>query len=170
MAARKGYYRAFRDLESKVGEVRDYLESGVVQHGTLTIDAVPEKFKTTTTTIWRRNGMQFSKAATTALVFSAAHPVTASKYGIILVQIDDAGTITTKIPGATQTTTMAYDTAPLALAAKPAVTAGNTEIGYIEIANNAGAWTANTDDLTAASDVTSATFVNATAATFPTAL
>jgi hypothetical protein len=38
------------------------------------------------------------------------------------------------------------------------------------IQNNAGDWTANTDDLTAASDITAATFVNATAATIPAAL
>jgi hypothetical protein len=77
-----------------------------------------------------------------------------------------AGVISTKIPGATQTTTMAYDTAALALAALPAVTAGNVAIGYIEIANNAGTWTANTDDMTAASDVTSATFTSYPAMTF----
>jgi hypothetical protein len=170
MAGRKGFYQRVRDVITKIDEWRTYLSDGVLQHGTLAIDAVPEKFKTTTVTIWRRNGMQFSKAATTAIVFSAAHPVTASKYGIILVQIDDAGTISTKIPGATQTTAMAYNTAALALAAKPAVTAGNTEIGYIAIANNAGDWVANTDDLTDGSDLTSATFVNTTASSIPAAL
>ena len=170
MSDRKGFYRQVRDVVTKIGEWRTYLTAGVLQHGTLAIDAVPEKFKTTTTLIWRRAGIQFSKAATTALVFTAAHPVTASKYGIILVQVNDAGTISTKIPGATQTTAMAYNTAALALAALPAADAGNTAIGYIAIANNAGDWTANTDDLTDGSDLTTATFVNATAATIPAAL
>lgn len=167
---RKGAFADARRMVSTANDLRSYLLDGVLQHGTLAIDAVPEKFKTTTVLYWRRNGIQFSKAATTALTFTAAHPVTASKFGIILVQISDAGVISTKIPGATQTTTMAYNSAALALAAKPAVDAGNTEIGYIAIANNAGAWTANTDDLTDGSDLTTATFVNATAASIPAAL
>ena len=96
------------------------------------------------------------KAAATGLTFTAAHVITASTYGIILVQINAAGTISTKVPSATQ----AYASAALALAAKPAVDSGNVEIGYIQIANNAGDWTANTDDLTDASDVTTATFTS----------
>lgn len=167
---RKGWYADVRAARAKIDEMRTYLLSGILQVGTLAIDAVPEKFKTTTTLIWRRNGMQFSKAAETAIVFSAAHPVTASKFGIVLVQVTDAGVISTKIPGATQTTAMAYNSAPLALAALPAADAGKTAIGYIAIANNAGDWTANTDDLTDGSDVTTATFVDLTAATFPAAL
>lgn len=177
MAERKGFYAEVRALRSeldaavtKVNAWRTYLSNGVLQHGTLAIDAVPEKFKTTTTAIWRRGGMQFSKAATTAIVFTANHVVTASKFGIVLVQITDAGVISTKVPGATQTTPMAYNTAPLALAALPAVDAGNTMLGYIAIANNTGDWTANTDDLTDGSDVTTATFVDATALTIPSAL
>ena len=51
------------------------------------------------------------------------------------VQINDAGTVSTKVPAATQ----AYDTAPLALAALPSADAGNVAIGYIAIANNAAA-------------------------------
>ncbi len=175
--ARKGFHAELRALRTeldaavtKVNAFRTYLSNGVLQIGTLTIDAVAEKFKTTTVTVWRRVGIQFAKEATTALVFTAAHVVTASKFGIVLVQISDAGTISTKTPGATQTTAMAYNTAPLALAALPAVDAGNTVIGYIAIANNAGTWTANTDDLTDGSDLTTATFVDATAATIPAAL
>lgn len=168
--ARKGFYADVRAARAKIDDFRTWLNNVVLQHGTLAIDAVPEKFKTTTVFIWRRNGIQFSKAATTALVFTAAHPVTASKFGIILVQINDAGTISTKIPGATQTTTMAYDSAALALAALPAPDAGNTVMGYIAIANNAGTWTANTDDLTDGSDLTTATFVDATVSTIPAAL
>jgi hypothetical protein len=170
MATRKGAFSDIRALVAKVAEYRTYLNNAVLQHGTLAIDATPERFKTTTVLIWRRNGMQFSKAAATGIQFTAAHPVTASKFGIILIQVNDAGTIATKIPGATQTTTMAYDSAPLALAALPAADSGYIAIGYIAIANNAGAWTANTDDLTAASDVTSATFVDATVTAVPAAL
>lgn len=168
--ARKGAFAQAREYRTGFNDLRSYLSDGVLQHGTLTIDAVPEKFKTTTVLYWRRNGIQFTKAATTAIVFSAAHPVTASKFGIVLVQITDAGVISTKIPGATQTTTMAYNTAPLALAALPAVDAGNTAIGYIAIAADAGGWTANTDDLTDGSDLTTAAFVNATVVSPPAAL
>jgi hypothetical protein len=166
MTARKGWFARTRDAIDKINEFRTYLSSAVLQHGTLAVDAVPEKFKTTTVFIWRRAGIQFSKAATTAIVFTAAHVVTASKYGIVLVQITDAGVISTKVPGATQ----AYNSSALALAAKPAVDAGNTEVGYMIIQNNTGDWTANTDDLTAASDITAVTFTNATAATIPAAL
>lgn len=166
MARRSGAFADARRMRATANDLRSYLLDGVLQHGTLAIDAVPEKFKTTTILYWRRNGIQFTKAATTALVFTAAHVVSASKFGVILVQITDAGVISTKVPGATQ----AYNSAPLALAALPAADANNTAIGHIAIANNTGAWTANTDDLTDGSDLTTATFVDATAATIPAAL
>ena len=118
----------------------------------------------------KRAGIQFSKAATTAIAFSAAHVITASKYGIILVQITDAGVFSTKAGAATQTTAMAYNTSALALAAKPAVDSGNTEVGYFIIQNNTGDWTAQTDDLTAASDIQAITIVDATAVTAPSSL
>lgn len=170
MATRKGAYADLQTMKTHINAADAYALAGVRQHGTLTIDVVPEKFKTTTTAIWRRAGVQFTKAAQTAIVFSAAHPVTASMFGVILIQVSDAGTVSTKIPGATQTTAMAYASAPLALAALPAVDTGNVALGYIAIAAKAALWTANTDDLTAASDLTTATFVNATLATAPAAL
>lgn len=101
-------------------------------------------------------GKYVEKAAATAITFTAAHVVTASKYGCILVQIDNAGTISTKVVASTQ----AYDTAAEALANLPAADTGNVRLGYIAIANNAGDWTANTDDLTDGSDLTTATFVS----------
>ncbi len=163
-----GDVTTFRQLAAIIfNDLRSYLADGVFLKGTLAVDAVAEKFKTTTITVYSIAGVMYRKAATTALVFTAAHPVTASKFGIILVQINAAGTISTKIPGATQTTAMAYDSAALALAALPAADAGNVAIGYIAIENDAGTWTANTDDLTDASDLTSATFVDATEKTLP---
>lgn len=171
MALTKKIIRSLKRLRLTAAELaQDLMPNGLLQHGTLAIDAVPEKFKTTTVLYWRRLGIQFTKAATTALTFTAAHPVTANKFGIILVQINDAGTISTKIPGATQTTAMAYDSAALALAALPAVDTGNQKIGYIAIANNAVTWTANTDDLTNGSDLTTATFVNEPVTATPAAL
>lgn len=134
------------------------ISNGLLAKGTLAIDSTPEKFQTTTRTMFFIAGVSYSKAATAALTFTAAHVITASKFGIILVQINGAGTVSTKVPAATQ----AYDSAPLALAALPAVDAGNVALGYIAIENNAGDWTANTDDLTNASDVTTAAFTDTT--------
>lgn len=168
--ARKGAFATARDLRAGYNSLLTFLAAAVLQAGGLAVDATAEKFKTTTTFIWRRGNIQFSKAATTALTFSANHVITAAKFGVVLVQITDAGVISTKVPGATQTTAMAYGTSAAALAAKPAVDAGNTEMGYLIIENNAGDWTANTDDLTAASDITAVTFTNATVVTAPSAL
>lgn len=142
--------------------------AGVLYPAGLAIHSVAEQFKTTNRFVGRLNGETFGKAATTALTFTAAHVVTASKFGIVLVQITPAGVVSTKVPAATPTTAMAYNTAALALAALPTADAGNVAMGYIAIANNTGDWTANTDDLTAASDVTSATFTSYPALTFTT--
>lgn len=131
---------------------------GVYNRAGLAKDSVPEKFKTTRTARYEISSTKYTKAATAAIVFTAAHVVTASKFGIVLVQINAAGTISTKVPASTQ----AYNTAALALAALPAVDASNVRLGYLEIANNAGDWTANTDDLTDGSDLTTATFTETT--------
>ncbi len=132
--------------------------NGVIVNGKLAIDATAEKFKTTSASTVRINDVLYTKVATTALVFTANHIISASKFGVVLVQQNAAGTIATKVPSATQS----YDTAPLALAALPTADSGNVALGYIAIANNAGDWTANTDDLTNASDVTTAAFVDVT--------
>lgn len=129
--------------------------------GNLAISAVPEKFKTTQTAAYFLGGVSYTKAATDNLTFTAAHVITASKFGIILVQIDVAGTVSTKVPASPQ----AYDNAGAALAALPAADTGNVALGYIAIENNAGDWTGNTDDLTNGSDVTTAAFTDATEAT-----
>ena len=133
-------------------------DDAIVVAGALGIDATPEKFLLALSR-YRVGGLYVEKAAETAIVFTANHVVTASKYGIVLVQVDNAGAITTKTPGATQTTAMAYASAAAALAALPAASSGKLAIGYIAIHNNAGDWTANTDDLTDGSDLTTAEFV-----------
>jgi hypothetical protein len=127
---------------------------GTYARAGLAKDSTPEDFKTTRTARYEISGVKYTKAPTTGLSFTLAHVVTASKFGIVLVQINAAGTISTKVPASPQ----AYNTAALALAAKPAVDASNVELGYIEIENNAGDWTANTDDLTDGSDLTTADF------------
>jgi len=139
-------------------------DSGVtelIRKGTLAIHSTPEQFATTAIAAFRVAGVVYTKAVTGALTFTAAHTITASKFGVVLIQINAAGTVSTKVPGATQ----AYNSAPLALAALPSPDAGNVSLGYIAIANNAGDWVANTDDLTDASDVTTAAFVDSAEAT-----
>lgn len=139
------------------------LPNGLVTVGTLAKDAVAEKFKTTTTAVYRIGGIQYSKAATTALVFSAADTINTAAgagqfWGIWLVQINAAGAVSTKSPAADQT----YANEAAAIAALPAADAGNVALGYITVqSKEATSWTATTDDLTAASDCAAANFVDA---------
>jgi hypothetical protein len=155
--------RAFAGTAGALIEGTDHLRDGLIAKATLIKDVTTaEQFSTSTTATGRIKGVTFTKAAAVDLTFTAAHVVTASKFGAILVQCTAAGTISTLVGEATQTTAMAYNTGPLAVAALPQPAAGNIALGYILIENNAGTWTANTDDLTDASDVTAATFVDAT--------
>lgn len=160
----------------KIEEIDDYChtKAGTVTYGVLiapqgtgvitaitpSIHSTPEQFALAAGKAIV-GGKVVEKAAATALTFTAAHVVAASLYGIILIQMDNAGTVSTKVPSATQS----YATAAAALAALPAADSGNVAIGRIAIANNAGTWTANTDDLTNGSDLTTATFTAATAIT-----
>jgi len=142
----------------------------VLQIGTLAISgADATKFKTTTVLYWKRLGIQFTKAATDNLVFSAADTINTAPtaglfFGSWMVLVGDTGTVTTKSVGADQV----YTSAALALAAARALTptAGTVPIGFITIGAKTGAsWTANTDDMTPASDCASATFTDATVST-----
>lgn len=140
------------------------ISDGVLTDGTLAIDAVPEKFKTTTMAKYVISGLEYDKAAETALVFSAADTINTGTaagdyWGIWLVQINAAGTISTKSPSSDQV----YASEALAIAAKPAADSGNVELGYITVeANTDSAWTANTDDLTPASDCQAGNYTDAT--------
>lgn len=134
--------------------VAQVMADGIVVDGDLAISATAEKFKTTQTAAFVINAVSHLKAATDNLVFSEAHVIELSKFGVILIQIDAAGTVSTKVPKTPQD----YVDAPTALAALPAADAGNVALGYIAIANDGVEWTANTDDLTNASDVTTAAF------------
>jgi len=118
---------------------------GLTVIGALLIDAAAAKFKTNAQATYLIGGKTLTKAATAALVFTAAHVVTANLFGVILVQIDSAGTISTKVPLATQ----AYATAALALRALPVPDANKVALGYITIAAGGGDFTANTTALTA---------------------
>ena len=132
-------------------------DNDILVAGALGIDSAPEKFLLAASR-YILGGLVVEKTAATALTFTAAHVVTASKSGCILVQVDNAGTISTLVGETTQTTAMAYATAGEAALHLPSAAAGKLAIGYITINNNTGTWTAGTDDMTNASDVTTATF------------
>lgn len=147
--------------------------TGILAPGILAIDATPEKFKLITNTIVALfAGAVKTKAPAVAIVFTAAHKVTALTYGAILVQMTNAGVVSTKVSAPTQ----AFASAAAALSALPQADALNLAIGYIAIHAGALDWTANTDDMTNGSDLTTATFNNysnrkpLTGAISPTAL
>lgn len=111
------------------------------------------------------NGENKTKAAdAVGVAFTANHAVAASKFGAIAVYINAAGTISTKINSAGQTDTLSFDNAADALTNINAITPPTDTIliGIILIENDASLWTANTDDLTDASDVVTATFFSET--------
>lgn len=147
---------------AKYDSLRNYLADGLLSISTLAISATAEKFKTTTTSYYTISGIQYSKTATDNLVFSDAYTVnTASAagtfYGIFLIQINAAGTVSTLAPSADQV----YASSALALAALPSPTAANTPLGYIIVqCNDTDDWVANTDDMTDGSDCLTATFTD----------
>lgn len=116
----------------------------------LAINATAAKFQVGAFS-WRRGNGIFYTAIQLALVFSAADTIAANKFGIWLVQITDAGVISTK-PAAGA---MSYNSAALALAALPAADASNTPIGTIAVAAGGGGFTAATTALTTIATFTS---------------
>ena len=105
-------------------------------------------------------GTSYTKAVEAAgSEMSAAHVVSATKFGVVLVDVNESGTISSRVALATQ----AYATAELAHVAADAVAApvqGVINIGRILIEADAGAWTANTDDFS--TDLTNAVFLSNT--------
>lgn len=138
-------------------------QNGIIKATTVTTHSTPEQLATAAF-VGREGGVLFEKAAATAITFSAAHVVTALKYGIILLQVTDAGVFSTKVPAATPTTAMAYASGALATAALPAPDAGNIAVASILIQAGAADWDANTDDLTPASDLVAVTYTSVAAA------
>lgn len=138
-------------------------ETGPITNPTLAIGSTAEQWKTGTFT-YRIADTNYTKTTVAAgAAFSAAHVVSASKYGVILCYINSSGTVSTKVPLATQ----AYTTAAAAHTAADAYdaihrTSDLCYIGRILIAADAGDWTAITDDLTDGSDLTTATFLSET--------
>jgi hypothetical protein len=113
--------------------------------------------------LYRINGVNYSKGAVAAgTALPADYDLTTAKYGVILLFINAAGTITYQFPATVQ----AYDTAALAMAAGDTLQAKITSdlcyIGRVLLYNNTGStWDSQTDDLTNASDITNAVFMDA---------
>jgi len=151
--------------------VSSYLQDKLLSIGTLLITAAAEKFKTTTTAYFRIKGIQFSKTATDNLTFGTAYTVNGlggagtAHWGSFRIQVDAAGTVTGLAVSADQD----YATRALAEAALPAAADGQVSLGHITVQAKTGGltWTADTDDMTAASDCTAAYFVDATIPTIP---
>lgn len=116
---------------------------------------------------YRIGGVNKTKEAdAVGVAFTAVHKVALDKFGAINVYINAAGTISTWIDSAAQTDELAHDTALAALdeAQSDAFPhpADNVLIGTILIGADGTQWVANTDDLTDASDLDTATFLNTT--------
>jgi len=155
--------------ETQYNALVNFLDSGILVNADLAISATAEKFKTTATAYYFVDGYPVAKAAEDNLVFSAAYTINAATgagalWGAFLVQGNKAGTISTKAAAADQV----YETEDEAVAALPAADAGNTALGYIVVNANDGAdWTANTDDMTDASDCLTTTFHEIAESTLP---
>lgn len=117
--------------------------------GTLAIDAVDAKKFRIGAGQYTINGAYLDLIAETTIAASAGHVVSSGFYGIVLVQRDNTGATSTKVPGSPQ----AYASAVLALAALPSPDAGKKGVGYITIFAQSATFTFNTDDLNGANFV-----------------
>ena len=145
---------------------------GLVTKGTLAISATAEKFKTTTIAVSLAAGKPYTKAATDNLVFSAAYTINkdtavGSFWGAFLVQVvPSTGVVSTKAYAADQV----FANEAAAIANLPQPDADKVALGSITVEAKADSkWTANTDDLTAASDCQHGNFYDAAPASVLTA-
>jgi len=161
------------ELSSDEVDTHGFLKAGVIltregllpssdgillEAGGLAIGSTVEQYSTASTLDVIIDGRQVTVAADATVALTAAHTITATLYGVIMVQVTAAGVFSSKVVSATQ----AYTTAALALAAKPKPDVGNAEVGHIAIQADSGNFVGITDDLTSGSDQTSVAFVDAT--------
>ena len=141
----------------------DGATTGVVSTPTLAIGSTPERFANAAF-IFRLNNTNYSKGAVAAgSVFTAAHVIgdgASALWGAINIYINAAGTMVTQVP----LTPQIYASAALAHAAADAIvtTSDLCYIGRILIQSDTTTWTANTDDMTNGSELTTATFISDT--------
>ncbi len=136
-------------------------KNGVITNPTFAIGSAAAKFSNAAFD-FIVDGTSATKAVNTiGTVFTAAHVVSSSKYGVINIYIKSDGTWLTKVPKTPQD----YASAALAHTAGDGIAAPAAAyiyVGRILIANDSSTWTANTHNLTNAGDVTTATFLSVT--------
>ena len=160
------------DLKTAINALIAALKAdGIINATALGVGSTPEQIASTAVQ-YLIDGVAYHKAAVAAgTAFTAADTINTGAaagffWGIWAVQIDAAGTISTKSPGADQV----YADEATAIAALPAADAGNVVIGYVTVKTLEDVdWVAITDDLTDASDCTEAKFYN-TASSIPAAV
>ena len=152
--------------------LRDYLADGLLVDGTLAISTAPaEDFKTSSISTYTIGGITYTKSAIDSMSFTEAYTVNAGAdsiavWGVFLVQVNAGGTVSTLAPSADQV----YADSLTAISALPSATASNVRLGYILIQNGyESAWTANTSDMTPASDCLQSVFVDYPVKVLPTA-
>lgn len=145
-----------------VTELQGVIGDGILTTSTLSAGSTAENIATTAFT-YRIGGTTYRKAAVAAgTAFTAADTINTGAavgtyWGVWLVQINAAGTITTKPGGGLSDQVYANEAA--AVAALPAPDDSNVAVGFVTIAATADAdWVAQTDDITSGSDNTSTTF------------
>jgi hypothetical protein len=135
---------------------------GAIQQGNFTLSGTATQFKTREAIHYHIGKTYYRKPITDNLVFSAANTINTGTaagfyWGAWLVQINAAGTVSTKPSGGLAD--QVYATEAAAITALPGSDALNCAIGFITVQTKTGArWTANTDDMTAGSDCTVAYF------------
>lgn len=142
---------------------------GIINATALGVGTTPTQVASTAFQ-YRIDGVPYHKAAVAAgTPFSAADAINAGAaaagffWGIWAVQVDAAGTVTTKSPAADQV----YASEASAIAALPVADAGKVVIGYVTVKTKENAeWVAISNDLTDANECTEANFYN-TASSIP---
>lgn len=134
------------------------LLDGILVPGVVAVDSTPEQVQVTQTFIYRIAGIRYDKAPTTGIAMVASKTINVGLaagqfWGVFLIQINAAGTVTMKAPSNDQV----HASEAAAIAAKPVPDANNIELGYLTIQSLTNtAWTSQTDSLT--NDVTAANF------------
>lgn len=143
---RAAIYARLYTATASIRVVLSKAEGIVVKCTSLAIATTVTSFRTNGTLTYLAGGLVKTKAATDNIAFTAAHATSAAnKWMAILVQIDAAGAVSTKVSAATQ----AFDTEAAAIAALPTADALKVAIGYITVMNTAAAFTCNTTALNA---------------------
>jgi hypothetical protein len=136
-------------------------ETGMITNPTIAIGSTAERFANAAFTFLIDNTTYSKAVNTTGTVFSAAHVIgdgASPLWGVVNVYINASGTWLTDVP----TSPQIYASAALALAAANAMQprGGYVLVGQILINSDSTTWTANTDDLTNGSDLTTANFIS----------